>query len=263
MALVPYALPDVHLGRALEDSLEDARARLEALEVDAGGVPVIREARLGLSARELVQAAREHGATLMVISSHGHGPVKRALLGSVAQDVIRGAPCPVLVVGEGRPGDRSFEHVLAAVDLSPVSRRVLTRAVAMLGGRGRLRVLSLFEHPLMVQDTGALLPRYFSAEDLARLGDAHRARVEALVAEVPHPGVEVQVEVMSKAPPPQVILEAAELLAPDLLVCGTSGHGAWHRMILGATATRVIAEARCPVLVVPHGPDLAAPAPGA
>jgi nucleotide-binding universal stress UspA family protein len=256
IALVPYAVPDAYLGRAFEESLQAAKAQLDALEVAADGLEVVREARLGLSARELIQAARDHAARMVVVASHGHGAMGRALLGSVAQDLARGAPCPVLVVGEGRAVERPFESALAAIDLSPVSRRVLEAALELLGGRGRLHVLSLFEHPMMVQDEGALLPRRFADEDLARATAAHRARVEALLASVPHPGVEVKLEVMSKAPPPQVVLEVAELLAPDVIVCGTSGHGAWHRMILGATATRVLAEARCPVLVVPHDPAL-------
>lgn len=45
-----------------------------------------------------VNAAKEWPADLIVIGSHGRGGVKRALLGSVAEGVMRHAPCPVLVV---------------------------------------------------------------------------------------------------------------------------------------------------------------------
>lgn len=52
----------------------------------------------GGPATEIVNAAKEWPADLIVIGSHGRGGVQRALLGSVAEGVMRHAPCPVLVV---------------------------------------------------------------------------------------------------------------------------------------------------------------------
>jgi nucleotide-binding universal stress UspA family protein len=53
---------------------------------------------VGGTATEIVKAAKEWPADLIVIGSHGRGGVQRALLGSVAEGVMRHAPCPVLVV---------------------------------------------------------------------------------------------------------------------------------------------------------------------
>lgn len=47
---------------------------------------------------EIVRFARDRGADLIVVGTHGYGAVKRLLLGSVADHVVRQAPCPVLVV---------------------------------------------------------------------------------------------------------------------------------------------------------------------
>jgi nucleotide-binding universal stress UspA family protein len=52
----------------------------------------------GGAADEIVKAAKEWSADLIVIGSHGRGGVQRALLGSVADGVMRHAPCPVLVI---------------------------------------------------------------------------------------------------------------------------------------------------------------------
>jgi len=60
-----------------------------ALEFVAAGVP----------STEIVKAAKDWPADLIVIGSHGRGGVRRVLLGSVAEGVMRHAPCPVLVVG--------------------------------------------------------------------------------------------------------------------------------------------------------------------
>ncbi len=53
---------------------------------------------IGSPSTEIVNAAKEWPADLIVIGSHGRGGIGRALLGSVAEDVMRHAPCPVLVV---------------------------------------------------------------------------------------------------------------------------------------------------------------------
>lgn len=60
--------------------------------------PALEFARVGKPAEEIVRAAREWPADMIVIGSHGRGGIGRVLLGSVAESVARHAPCPVLVV---------------------------------------------------------------------------------------------------------------------------------------------------------------------
>jgi nucleotide-binding universal stress UspA family protein len=57
----------------------------------------------GSAPDEIVRLAREHGSDLLVLGSHGRRGVERFLLGSVAERVVREAPCSVLVV-RGRGG---------------------------------------------------------------------------------------------------------------------------------------------------------------
>jgi universal stress protein A len=100
MALVHVVDPDAlpvegasgwaeHDGRNLLAALVK-RATLEPSP--AAFVPI------GKPAAEIVAAAREWRADLIVIGSHGRGRVARMLIGSVATAVIHHAPCPVLVV---------------------------------------------------------------------------------------------------------------------------------------------------------------------
>jgi nucleotide-binding universal stress UspA family protein len=49
-------------------------------------------------ASEMVRYAHEQSIDLIVVGTHGRGPVRRAFLGSVADRVLREAPCPVLIV---------------------------------------------------------------------------------------------------------------------------------------------------------------------
>ncbi|SKA40880.1 Nucleotide-binding universal stress protein, UspA family [Enhydrobacter aerosaccus] len=70
----------------------DFRARLPA------GTSVLQFVRQGRPGQEIVKAAREWPADLIVIGSHGRRGLSRAVLGSVAEEVMRHSPCPVLVV---------------------------------------------------------------------------------------------------------------------------------------------------------------------
>ena len=54
--------------------------------------------RMGKAAAEIVELAEELGAGLVVVGSRGLGGVRRALMGSVSDSVVRHAHCPVLVV---------------------------------------------------------------------------------------------------------------------------------------------------------------------
>lgn len=73
--------------------------------VGAVGVPVTSELRQGAVWREVVAVAKERHVDLVVVGSHGRRGLPRALLGSVAEKVVRTAPCPVLVVrGVGQEG---------------------------------------------------------------------------------------------------------------------------------------------------------------
>jgi universal stress protein A len=55
---------------------------------------------------EIVAAAKRHDSDLIVIGTHGRGALAHALIGSVAERVVRKAPCPVLTV---RSGTHRFE----------------------------------------------------------------------------------------------------------------------------------------------------------
>jgi nucleotide-binding universal stress UspA family protein len=74
-------------------------ARAAALE--ANGVPGRVLVKTGLPWQAIIDTARDEGAELIVIGTHGRSGLNRMLLGSVAERVVRQAPCPVLTVGPG------------------------------------------------------------------------------------------------------------------------------------------------------------------
>jgi nucleotide-binding universal stress UspA family protein len=78
----------------------DSRDRLQKLLTDAERpkVEVKLSVREGSPFVEIVRYAREEHIDLIVMGTHGRGPIAHMLLGSVAEQVLRKAPCPVLVV---------------------------------------------------------------------------------------------------------------------------------------------------------------------
>jgi universal stress protein A len=80
---------------------QTAEERLGALAGDSGkGGRVAAVVCVGRASWEIVRLAREHGADLIILATHGHSGLKHVLLGSTAEYVVRHAPCPVLTVRE-------------------------------------------------------------------------------------------------------------------------------------------------------------------
>jgi len=248
-AVLPALRPS---SEAAQHALRQAEERLGALQVPDIGPTVTREVRVGNPAHQLAHVADEKSADLVVVAGRGHGVLAEMFLGSVPSSLIRVARCPVLIHAGTEPVDH-FRDILAAVDLSPISRNVLENAFGVATRYdANVRVLSLFEHPFFESPPHGLLPKTMGAHEIEALGEEHRRQLMELIARVPANGAKVEVEVMSKAPAANVIIDVAKMLDADLIVLGTSGQGAWHRMILGSTANFVLSRASCPVLVVPH-----------
>ena len=100
-----YELPEHPAG--FEDVLrENRREAKEVLEQqvkrieESGGTVKETHLREGRADEEIVEVAEEIGAGLIVMGSRGHGRLRRALLGSVSDAVVRHAHCPVTIVRE-------------------------------------------------------------------------------------------------------------------------------------------------------------------
>jgi universal stress protein A len=97
------AIDDGTLGSQM---VENAKARLRKLAPEAASAEVV----FGYAARSIVEHASTSGVDLIVMGSHGRTGIAHVLLGSVAEAVVRTAPCPVLTV-RGAVKAREREHV--------------------------------------------------------------------------------------------------------------------------------------------------------
>ncbi len=105
--IMPAGSPDLIYGSMLWDEgkiLDSARAALQQWQKEAGLARVqkiSRQIRVGVPFSEIVAAAGETKADLIVIPTHGHTGLQHYLLGGTAERVVRHAQCPVLVVRAG------------------------------------------------------------------------------------------------------------------------------------------------------------------
>jgi nucleotide-binding universal stress UspA family protein len=146
----------------------------------------------------------------------------------------------------------AMKTILAPIDFSPVSRRVIAEATALARAvRGRVVLLHVVQPPVIVGDYGMML------SDLARMtADSERASArhlarlkKSLQRHLPA----VQADRRTGAAVLE-IMNHAKLVAADYLVLGSHGHTAFHDLLVGSTAAGVLKRARCPVVIVPPGP---------
>lgn len=95
-----FATLDYTLGEKELCDLSEKQLAVLAREEIAPGVPAATLVRRGYPVQQIVDAARDLEIDLIILSTHGHTGLKHVFLGSTAENVVRRAPCPVLVVRE-------------------------------------------------------------------------------------------------------------------------------------------------------------------
>ena len=100
-----YTFPDgsvVASPKMMQDLADQAQKHVEEWRVEAerllGGGKVSAEKAVGEPAAEILEVARARGADLIVMGTHGRTGLEHALMGSIAERVVRRARCPVLTV---------------------------------------------------------------------------------------------------------------------------------------------------------------------
>lgn len=151
-----------------------------------------------------------------------------------------------------------MKTVLAPIDFSEISRRVVDEAIVLARAIGaRLVLLHVVQLPSLL-GTGVIetdLPEGFhlqvEQEAVARLASLQKQlRDEGVTAHVIH----------QVGPPREKILEQAERLDADYLVMGSHGHGALYELVVGSTTTGILKNAGCPVTIVPAAKKTRKPA---
>jgi nucleotide-binding universal stress UspA family protein len=253
-ALAPESAVLVEYQKIVAEHEVENRTRLGELvrEVRAQGVRAEEHLIEGFADTALRDAAEALDADLVVIGTHGRTGLKRFLLGSVAERVVRLCRRHVMVarptgLEEAGP-DTTYRRILVPTDFGPLAESVFEVAVSLLEPSGTIELFHSWHLPLSTTmvpgrvGEAALEPVRISIEEGAR------AKAQALIDRHPAAAPRVTITVFNESPA-RAISERAEQ-GHDLIVMGGHGHRGLSRWILGSVAEATVRHAPCSVLVV-------------
>jgi nucleotide-binding universal stress UspA family protein len=229
---------------AAQKKLEEAR---KAIEGKAGQTVTAEIADSSDAVRAIEDAAKAHGADLVVMGTHGPGGLKHAFLGSVAERTLRTIDRPVLAVKEDpAKAEEPITRILLAVDFSVHS----DRAVEVAAGLGKrlpatVDVIHAFDLPRdyipYASPFGMELEQKIQTSASEGLESVHERFKESQLPVTLH---------SRRGHPSVVIAEVAEEIGCQLIVMGTRGNSGLSHVLLGSVAERTLRMAPCSVLAV-------------
>lgn len=240
---IEYVYPQAVVQHLSEDAQQglDA-ARLKAVEL--GALRVTSQLAHGSPWQKIVDAAQADPACdLIVIGSHGRTGLSRVLLGSVAEMVVRHAPCPVLTV-RGAAEPRPFAHLLCPVDFSPWSREAIDLATELaLPERAAITLLHVLEPPVA---WGEVRPFDVYEQISGHATNTLEDWTRELTAKLARP---VHQKIRVGRAGAQLLAAVDDDPTIDLVVMGSHGRTGITRLALGSVAEKTVRHARCSVAV--------------
>ena len=237
-----------HLLRQTADSLMSAREKLAKVHEDhfSSFWPANSHVRSGHPFHEICQQAREIDADLIVLATRGHSGLKRLLLGSTAERVLRFAPCPVLVVRRWKRGNLRVRRIMVPTDFSQCAMAgLIYGALWAKSFAAKLRLLYVLfpAAPVLIDRVATNLP----AEQMGIPMDTQLEMAGLTKLELLN-GVKCESQIKIGYPVDAICGETNNV---DLVVISTHGRSGFKHALLGSVSEQVVRYAECPVLVVP------------
>ena len=210
---------------------------------------------VGHTADEIALIAKEKGADLVVSATHGRSGLKRLILGSVTERLMRTLPCPMYIV-------RSLERDLAAPVMAEMKlKRILVgcdfSADSDLAVQYGISLAQEFQTELHLAHV--LEPRVYKdmLTQTAGGGDSGREglrekltqKLKSMVPEEARQWCTPETLLLAGHPSDE-LTKYAVVNDMDLIVLGVRGHSVMESLLVGSTTDRVVRQAPCPVLSV-------------
>jgi nucleotide-binding universal stress UspA family protein len=255
---VRQSVPLDPLPRELDRERLEAERKMSALENDPRirVVPHISLMRTG-DVWEVIQAVvQTERVDLIVVGTHGRGTIKKLALGSVAEEVLRKAECPVITIGPRVAATSEADccrSILFPTDFGPASTRALPYALG-LAREWRAKLVLLHMVPPVAAMQAGYVQAVFGAGELIEWQSTIREDAKKKLKEIVPPGTldpEPEYLVDAEFLPDGILFSAAQHKV-DFIVMGVNqsarprvaAHLPWP------VIHDVICESRCPVLTV-------------
>jgi nucleotide-binding universal stress UspA family protein len=230
----------VALPRA-ESLAEQAEAALDGLQVDMHVIGALSPGPM------LVEYAEQEHAGTLIVGSTRRGRIGRALLGSTAEQVLRHAPCEVVVAPRGYGSTRhsGLARIAVAVDGSEESKVALTRAED-LARQAEATIEVLVASDPVVSGIEAEFPPD-APSSLSNILEAAVGSVDPALSPTGR-----KVDSGWRQVVRTIAAALAEACSPDVDLLVAGARRPLDHLLLGSVTRHLIKEAPCPVLVVPH-----------
>lgn len=229
-----------------------AREQLEQL---AAGYPIQWEPLVvtGQPAEEICRMAKQKAVDLVVCATHGRAGLKRLVLGSVAERLMRILPCPILIIRVLKPDlnlkkGLSLKRILVGCDFSPDS------SLAFMHG---LSLAQEFQSELHLANVAELPVNRETVKNGRSTGDSNdqdlrhqlNQKLKNMVSDESCNWCTLKTTVLTDQPH-EALTAYAEKHDMDIIVLGVRGHGLVGKLFVGSTTDHVVRRASCPVLAV-------------
>ncbi len=260
------------------ERLEYARTHLEALAKEHGIQGEILVSP-GHPADEVTQICRKKNIDLVIVATHGGSGIKRFLIGSVTDRLVKTLACPLLVL-QAREDHLSFQgnfnipmkRILVGCDFSPGSGFAFDYALSLAQEfQAELHLVHVIKPEKQIELTTAdyikiqegdylgwnradfiNLNKHATEEEWGRRNRLLSRLDRQLSSLVPEESRNWCVPVTSllEGEPYQELINYAEQNQMDMIVLGIHGHSFLEKFLVGSTTDRVISRSSCPVLAV-------------
>jgi nucleotide-binding universal stress UspA family protein len=248
----------------MEDDQKTASATLAHASMTLGAFSSCVTTEVSLPANttgeiseRIVERAFTLPADLVVVGTHGRSGIARWFVGSVALNVVRHAPCPVLLA---RSPKGAIDRVLAGVDGSPCATYAIQWMLGHvpLPASSTVRLSGIVTLPALVLEE-PIVSSALAGQASVLLEQEQERLQEALTRlsdEVRTPSLNITTDVRLGSVAGGLI-EAAKDWEADLLIVGSHGTSGVERWLLGSVSEGVLQRSPCSVLVVrqPHKPE--------
>ncbi|UCF90397.1 MAG: universal stress protein [Desulfobacterales bacterium] len=232
----------------------------DQLEQLIGEQPVAWEPLItvGRTGEEIARLVEEKEVDLVISATRGRSGLKRIILGSVTERLMRTLTCPLLVVHSPEhrfvdPVNQQIrlERILVGCDFSPDSSLAFQYGLSMAQEfQSELHLAHVMEHPAYQH---LLKPPSATEEEIRQeLRNHLTAKLNAMVPREARNWCSPQTSLL-EGRPYEELSRYAEDHAIDMIILGVRGHGLVKTLLVGSTTDRVVREAPCPVLSVGTG----------
>ena len=220
---------------------EIERKYLARIQSDPAIMPFVEKSVLlgGLTVAALCDYARHEKIDMVIMATHGRGGISRAIVGSVADDVMRRIKVPVVLL---RPEDEKFampiqhqlRHVLVPVD-GTESQFMVDVAISLLGHHVRYTLFEIISPASGVSAQSAL---------------AVKQTLEGFTRSLQRRGVDAQQVVLARPNVAKAICEFAAAEQVDLIAMATAGRGGWRRWLEGSVGASLMHDSPVPIMLL-------------